>query len=108
MSQPADALMVQFLSWVAEARPSDAAVLEAWQSSCPRLSIWEDALIEGRVAFDGSRARRVVLTAAGRARLAGNASSLFAGAGEPHDAPGWATPHPGPPPQGERLSRTAN
>ncbi len=108
MSQPAHALMVQFLSWVAEARPSDAAVLEAWQSSCPRLSIWEDALVEGLVTFDGSRARRVVLTAAGRAKLAGDAASPLAGAGEPHDAPGWATTHPGLPPQGERLSRTAS
>jgi hypothetical protein len=31
-------------------------VLDAWQSSCPRLSVWEDVQIAGLAAFDGSRA----------------------------------------------------
>jgi hypothetical protein len=69
MAQPAEALTVQFLAWVRDARPTHDAVLDAWQSSCPRLSIWEDALIDGLVAFDGSRDRRLVLTAAGSRRL---------------------------------------
>ena len=45
-------------------------MLEAWQSSRPRLSIWEDALIDGLMAFDGGHERRLVVTRAGRARLA--------------------------------------
>ncbi|MGH7041629.1 MAG: hypothetical protein ACREFY_05805 [Acetobacteraceae bacterium] len=69
MPGPADALTLQFLDWVNSACPTRAAVLDAWQSSCPRLSIWEDALTDGLVAFDGGRDGRVVLTAAGRARL---------------------------------------
>jgi len=34
------------------------------------LSVWEDVQIAGLVAFDGTRARHVVLTDAGRLRLA--------------------------------------
>ncbi|MDE2005466.1 MAG: hypothetical protein KGI51_02770 [Rhodospirillales bacterium] len=69
MAGPADALTEQFLGWIAATRPDHAMVLEVWRSSCPRLSIWEDALAEGLVAFDGSTARRIVLTKAGYARL---------------------------------------
>ena len=69
MSAPIDALILQFLGWVASETPTHAEVLDAWQSSCPRLSVWEDAQIAGLVAFDGSRARHVVLTDAGLERL---------------------------------------
>jgi hypothetical protein len=69
MAAPIDALILQFLAWVDRERPTHAEVLDAWQSSCPRLSVWEDAMIAGLVAFDGTRARHVELTEAGRARL---------------------------------------
>ena len=69
MAAPIDALIRQFLEWVASQRPTHAEVLDAWQSSCPRLSVWEDSMIRGLVAFDGSRARHVVVTDAGRALL---------------------------------------
>ena len=70
MSEPKAALTRQFLTWVATARPTDSDVLDAWPSSCPRLAVWEDALADGLVAFDGSRARHVVLTEAGRRAMA--------------------------------------
>jgi hypothetical protein len=66
---PIEALIDQFLGWVDREQPTHAEVLDAWQSSCPRLSVWEDALLGGLVAFDGTRVRHVVLTAAGRARI---------------------------------------
>ncbi len=69
MPAPIDALIIQFLQWVDSQRPTQAEVLDAWQSSCPRLSVWEDTLVDGLVAFDGSRERHVVLTARGRERL---------------------------------------
>ncbi len=69
MHAPIDALILQFLQWVDSQTPTQAEVLDAWQSSCPRLSVWEDAMIEGLVAFDGTRARHVVLTDKGRERL---------------------------------------
>ena len=70
MPAPIDALILQVLAWVESETPTYAQVLDAWQSSCPRLSVWEDVQIAGLVAFDGTRARHVVLTEAGRARLA--------------------------------------
>jgi hypothetical protein len=70
MTAPIDALILQFLSWVDTQTPTHAEVLDAWQSSCPRLSVWEDAQIAQLVAFDGGRARHVVLTETGRRLLA--------------------------------------
>ena len=70
MSTAADLLMGQFLDWVASGKRSHADVMNAWQSSCPRLSIWEDSMIEGLVRFAGDAERSVVLTPRGRAMLA--------------------------------------
>jgi hypothetical protein len=72
MSDPSHALTLQFLAWVADGPRTYAEAMEAWRSTCPRLSIWEDAILDGLVAFDGGATRnqsRVVLTAKGRARL---------------------------------------
>jgi hypothetical protein len=48
--------------------------MEAWRSSCPRFTIWEDALSDGLVRLEGTGGRamsdtRVVLTGRGRAVL---------------------------------------
>ena len=40
--------------------------MEAWRTSCPRLSVWEDALLAGLVCVRGSQ---VSLTDAGRQAL---------------------------------------
>jgi hypothetical protein len=71
MQTAAHALTQQFLAWVAEA-PRSYADAEAWRRSCPHLSIWEDAIAGGLVRFEGGgsmKESRLVLTAAGRARL---------------------------------------
>jgi len=44
MSEAASALRYQFLGWLAEQPRSYREVMERWRSSCPRLTIWEDAL----------------------------------------------------------------
>ncbi len=75
MPDPADALTLQFLAWVAERPRTYAQAMDAWRSTCPRLSIWEDAILDGLVAFAGGATRnqsRVVLTAKGHARLRGS------------------------------------
>ena len=72
MPDPSHALTLQFLAWIADGPRSYAEAMEAWRSTCPRLSIWEDAILDGLVAFDGGATRnqsRVVLTAKGRALL---------------------------------------
>jgi len=67
--EPVSLIMVQFLSWVAD-RPRDySATMEAWHSTCPRLSVWEDAIIDGLVVLDNGAGRAVKLTSKGRAAL---------------------------------------
>lgn len=53
---------LQLLEWIAERERTYAQTMEAWKSSCPRLTVWEDAIADGLV-----RVRRgtVLLTAAG-------------------------------------------
>lgn len=62
-------IMVQFLAWVAD-RPRDyAGTMAAWRTTCPRLSVWEDAIIEGLVRVENDAGRAVSLTPRGRAVL---------------------------------------
>lgn len=63
-------LLVQFLGWVAGQPRTYAETMEAWRTSCPRISVWEDALIEGLVmtenVFSGPQGEvKVVLTKSG-------------------------------------------
>jgi hypothetical protein len=48
-SQTTRALTVQLLQWIQKQPRTYADTLEAWRTSCPRLSIWEDACIDGLV-----------------------------------------------------------
>lgn len=67
-----DLLLLQFLSWVAERRRTYAEAMEAWQSTCPRHTIWEDAVIAGYVELERtetSRDPQVIVTAKGFALL---------------------------------------
>ena len=59
---------LQLLAWIAEGPRSYAETIEVWKTSCPRLSVWEDALAGGLVRVER---RRVLLTAAGRELVAG-------------------------------------
>ena len=72
MSVTLEPLIADFVAWLAiEPRPY-AEALEAWRTSCPRLTVWEEAHDRGLVAR--RTAERVVMlepTAAGRAFLAG-------------------------------------
>ena len=52
MNSP-DALMLQFLQWISLRRRTYSDVMEAWRSSCPRLTVWEDALESGLVEVQG-------------------------------------------------------
>jgi hypothetical protein len=68
MSDSPSLIMIQFLSWVADRPRSYAQTMEAWRTSCPRLSVWEDAVIENLVRIDGAH-RAVTLTPRGHAVL---------------------------------------
>lgn len=71
MTEPSHALVLDFIEWVAARPRTYAEVMEAWRTSCPRLTIWEDSVDQGLVA----RERRngvamVTVTALGRRLLA--------------------------------------
>ena len=61
-------IMIQFLSWVADRPRSYAETMEAWRTSCPRLSVWEDAVIAELVRLEEG-GRTVRLTERGAALL---------------------------------------
>ena len=71
MSASPRLIMVQFLQWVADRPRSRADVMDAWQSSCPRFPVWEDARAKGLVRQAGGErgVHRVELTERGRALL---------------------------------------
>ena len=62
-------IMIQFLAWVADRPRTYAQTMEAWRSTCPRLSVWEDAIIDGLVRIENGADRAVSLTRRGRAVL---------------------------------------
>ena len=55
-------LTLQLLAWIAERDRTYAQTMEAWKSSCPRLTVWEDAVADGLVRVHRCN---VLLTAAG-------------------------------------------
>ena len=62
--------MLEFLSWVASRPRTYDEAMEAWQSHCPRQTIWEDAIIEGLIEINRQPNDHVVmLTARGEAIL---------------------------------------
>jgi hypothetical protein len=69
--------MLEFLAWVADRRRTYDEAMEAWQSHCPRQTIWEDAIIDGLIQLnsdDTPRNPEVILTPRGKALLSGNGS----------------------------------
>jgi hypothetical protein len=68
MSDSPSLIMIQFLSWVADRPRTYGQTMEAWRTSCPRLSVWEDAVIEDLVRIEGAH-RAVRLSPRGHAVL---------------------------------------
>jgi hypothetical protein len=66
MSNAQDALTAQMLEWIATGRHTYNEVLETWKTSCPRLSVWEDACIEGLVDCTAVRGGAVFVTDKGK------------------------------------------
>jgi hypothetical protein len=80
MSSALDSLVLDLVEWIAREPRPYPVVMDAWRTSCPRLTVWEDAIDRG---FVECRLREgqdtiVVVTDAGLAAL---------GAGRPPKAP---------------------
>ena len=52
------ALTLQFLAWIADRPRSYQETMEAWRTSCPRLTIWEDAIDDGLVVVESARSMK--------------------------------------------------
>ena len=52
MSDSVHPLTRQMLEWLAQRPRTYREAMDAWRTSCPRLSIWDDAVLEGLIAFD--------------------------------------------------------
>jgi hypothetical protein len=77
---PSGYLTIQFLEWLSEHPRTYGDVMDAWRTSCPRMSIWEDAMSAGLVCLGQGnfRDRNVVLTERGRSLLPGRSKMKIA------------------------------
>jgi hypothetical protein len=65
MSETLRPLILDLVAFVAERPRPYAEVLDAWRTSCPRLTVWEDAVDAGLVTLQDG-----VVTATARGRTA--------------------------------------
>jgi hypothetical protein len=68
MTQAPESLIRDLVEWVAREPRPYAEAIDAWRSSCPRLTVWEDATDRGLIKRRPSD-RMVVVTAQGKAFL---------------------------------------
>jgi hypothetical protein len=68
-------LTLQMLEWINSGHHSYTEVIDVWRTSCPRMSIWEDACIEGLVDCEAGKRAFVHLTEKGRIYLENNGQS---------------------------------
>jgi hypothetical protein len=61
MSDPLDPLVLDLVEWVAREPRTYAQVMEAWRTSCPRLTVWEDAVDRGLVTRGPGAAGRALV-----------------------------------------------
>ena len=70
-------LILDFLEWIAAKPRPYSEVLEAWRTSCPKLTVWEDAYDRGFVVRRHLAGQESVIdiTPAGRRFIEGGARS---------------------------------
>ena len=69
--QNIEPLIFDLVEWVAKAPRTHADVMNTWRTSCPRLTVWEDAVDRGLVVRkNGPGGAIVEVTARGRKLLA--------------------------------------
>ena len=87
MADTLDPLIFDLLEWCAKERRSYAEVMDAWRTSCPRLTVWEDAIDRGLLARKSTAGHGpfMEVTPRGRkflkSRLGEKMPAVFAGRG---------------------------
>jgi hypothetical protein len=78
MPDAPESLVLDLVEWVAKEPRAYGEMLDAWRTSCPRLTVWEDAIERGLVMRKPVEGRTiVVVTEAGRRFLARARASTF-------------------------------
>lgn len=49
MASTIDPLVLDLVEWVARVPRTDGELIDAWRTSCPRLTVWEEAVERGLV-----------------------------------------------------------
>jgi hypothetical protein len=62
MPEAADPLVLDFVEWIAREPRAYSEVIGAWKTSCPRLTIWEDAAERGYVTRETIAGFGIVVT----------------------------------------------
>jgi hypothetical protein len=62
MAETADPLVLDFVEWVAREPRLYCEVVATWRTSCPRLTIWEDAADRGYVTRETIAEMGLVVT----------------------------------------------
>ena len=66
MPETTDALVLDLVEWIGQEPRLYSEVIERWRTSCPRLTIWEDAVDRGYVARQAAAGGvRVAITESG-------------------------------------------
>lgn len=55
-----EALILDLLQWLANGERTYEEVMDAWRTSCPRLTVWEDASDRGLIATEQLNGRRLI------------------------------------------------
>jgi hypothetical protein len=63
---PNQALVLDLIEWIGDGPRPYFEVMKAWRTSCPGLTVWEDAVDAGFVRHEG---REVKVTPGGRSFL---------------------------------------
>lgn len=72
-----DELILDLLQWLQDRPKPYAEVMEAWRTSCPRLTVWEDAIDAGYIVRQPKGASTMIaITEAGRQHLAEHRPTL--------------------------------
>ena len=73
MNDEINPLILELLTWVSSRPRTYEEAMEAWRTTCPRHSVWEDACIAGLIEIvdrgDTRNKSTVTLTPRGRAVL---------------------------------------
>lgn len=60
MSQVVDSLILDLLEWLARRERTYEETMDAWRTSCPKLTVWEDATGRGLVDVRREGGRSIV------------------------------------------------